>query len=481
MIAHQNVSGLAALGRHGDTMLVHMNPHEVAGLQAIAHAQGTSLTVNPHTGMPEAFSLVGFFKSFLPSLLGIGAGILFPEFSPWLIGAAVGGGTALATGSPLQGLMAGIGAGSATGVGSAIKSSFGLAGAPVSTTATGLSAGNGAINNLSSFATDTGAIGGVAGTGAAGIKNIGDFANLAGEGVTPGVVGSTGQVGGSTLSGLGGSAGLSFGNGAKGIDFYGAGVGDMVKGVGTGNTAVETGSGLSGLFDKANKAAGDFSTNLDKFSDKLGGPLSATARVGMPLFSALNKAGAFAPDPIEKDPREKYDPKRSLYLTGDSGLILNPNMEGAQGGLASMKGFKRFDIGGAVGGPVGGALAYTSPDGTHAQQTPAENYGLGRLNNLAQAQSTQTAQATGFAHGGYLNGPGDGMSDSIPASIEGQQPARLADGEFVVPADVVSHIGNGSSKAGAHRLYGMMNKIRKARTGTSKQGRHINPNKFLPA
>ena len=83
--------------------------------------------------------------------------------------------------------------------------------------------------------------------------------------------------------------------------------------------------------------------------------------------------------------------------------------------------------------------------------------------------------------GGYLDGPGDGMSDSIPATIEGRQPARLADGEFVVPADVVSHIGNGSSKAGAKRLYAMMDKIRHARTGTVKQGKQINPDKYLPA
>jgi hypothetical protein len=73
------------------------------------------------------------------------------------------------------------------------------------------------------------------------------------------------------------------------------------------------------------------------------------------------------------------------------------------------------------------------------------------------------------------------MSDSIPATIEGKQPARLADSEFVLPADVVSHIGNGSSKAGAKRLYKMMDKIRMARTGTKKQGKQINPDKYLPA
>jgi hypothetical protein len=86
-----------------------------------------------------------------------------------------------------------------------------------------------------------------------------------------------------------------------------------------------------------------------------------------------------------------------------------------------------------------------------------------------------------MAKGGYLDGQGDGMSDSIPATIEGKQPARLADGEFVVPADVVSHIGNGSSKAGSKRLYAMLDKVRKARTGHTKQGKQIKPEKYMPA
>jgi hypothetical protein len=86
----------------------------------------------------------------------------------------------------------------------------------------------------------------------------------------------------------------------------------------------------------------------------------------------------------------------------------------------------------------------------------------------------------GNPKGGYLNGQGDGMSDSIPATIEGKQPARLADGEFVVPADVVSHLGNGSSKAGSKKLYAMMDKVRHARTGNKKQGKQINPDKYLP-
>ena len=88
----------------------------------------------------------------------------------------------------------------------------------------------------------------------------------------------------------------------------------------------------------------------------------------------------------------------------------------------------------------------------------------------------------GYSDGGrLLKGPGDGMSDNIPAMIGQKQPARLADGEFVVPADVVSHLGNGSTEAGANVLYKMMEKVRRARTGNVKQGRQINPNKFIPS
>ena len=82
--------------------------------------------------------------------------------------------------------------------------------------------------------------------------------------------------------------------------------------------------------------------------------------------------------------------------------------------------------------------------------------------------------------GNFLSGGGDGMSDDIPAMIGAKQPARLADGEFVIPADVVSHLGNGSSKAGAAKLYAMMDKIRQERTGRKRQSPQINAAKYLP-
>jgi hypothetical protein len=93
---------------------------------------------------------------------------------------------------------------------------------------------------------------------------------------------------------------------------------------------------------------------------------------------------------------------------------------------------------------------------------------------------------TSFAQGGiagiprYIGGTHDGMQDTIPARIDGEQPAALSGGEFVIPADVVSHIGNGNSQAGAKQLFDMMARIRQARTGTTKQSRQINPMQFMP-
>jgi hypothetical protein len=98
-----------------------------------------------------------------------------------------------------------------------------------------------------------------------------------------------------------------------------------------------------------------------------------------------------------------------------------------------------------------------------------------------QKKMAQGGHLGGYSDGGrMLKGPGDGMSDDIPASIAGVQPARLANEEFVIPADVVSHLGNGSSEAGAKVLYDMLDRVRKARTGHTKQGKQINPQKLMP-
>jgi hypothetical protein len=98
---------------------------------------------------------------------------------------------------------------------------------------------------------------------------------------------------------------------------------------------------------------------------------------------------------------------------------------------------------------------------------------------LDDAFAYASPQQQNFAGGGLAVGPGDGMSDDIPAVIDGQHPAAIATDEYIVPADVVSHIGNGSSSAGGKALDSMVSRIRQARTGRSKQAPRINPNQFL--
>jgi hypothetical protein len=120
----------------------------------------------------------------------------------------------------------------------------------------------------------------------------------------------------------------------------------------------------------------------------------------------------------------------------------------------------------------------------YAQQrpAPASGEGLPQIPTQLNAQGGIPMAAGGLAGAGrYLQGKTDGMADEIETSIDGEQPALLSHGEFVIPADVVSHLGNGNSEAGAEKLYSMMDRIREARTGTTEQGKEINADKFLAA
>jgi hypothetical protein len=131
-----------------------------------------------------------------------------------------------------------------------------------------------------------------------------------------------------------------------------------------------------------------------------------------------------------------------------------------------------------------------------AYQTPEEQLGLGGFYDYMDQQLGGMRGQQGMAMGGLstlggysdggrlLRGPGDGVSDSIPASIGNRQPARLADGEFVVPARIVSEIGNGSTEAGARKLYAMMNRVQSARkksVGKGKVAVNSKADKYLPA
>ena len=111
-------------------------------------------------------------------------------------------------------------------------------------------------------------------------------------------------------------------------------------------------------------------------------------------------------------------------------------------------------------------------------------YGNSRLSPYARREEEKKMAAGGMAtspgQGYYLGGTTDGMADEVKANIDGKQEARLSDGEFVIPADVVSHLGNGNSDAGAKQLHSMMDNVRKERTGNVNQGKEINPNQFMP-
>jgi len=172
-------------------------------------------------------------------------------------------------------------------------------------------------------------------------------------------------------------------------------------------------------------------------------------------------------------------PQRLCYLRNGSMMWVPENEPcpgdsfdekgGAAGGIVKKGRIKKYQTGGIASLPardprMGGAM------------NPADGY------NFGFAEGGMAAMPEYQAGGKLLRGPGDGMSDDIPAVIRGKgvQRAALADGEFVIPADVVSHLGNGSTEAGAKKLYKMMEQIRRARTGTGKQAPQVNTDKFLP-
>ena len=173
-----------------------------------------------------------------------------------------------------------------------------------------------------------------------------------------------------------------------------------------------------------------------------------------------------------------YEPKTNP-LTGE----MTANMYGGGTGADALK-----DLMGSRDAVDQYVSQYQTDPATVAAKAKSGDYNamlaMNKINNTPNANYAQggIANLGGYSDGGrMLKGPGDGMSDSIPASIQGKQPARLADNEFVVPADVVSHLGNGSSDAGAKKLYAMMSKVRKARTGKAKQAPAIKADKYMPA
>jgi hypothetical protein len=194
-----------------------------------------------------------------------------------------------------------------------------------------------------------------------------------------------------------------------------------------------------------------------------------------------------------------------IYAQKPESMMTPPTLEEARAMARSQVGLGSLNAGGVgsgMAGTLGGPGYGEYPLGSAGPRVPpsSPNYvppprasggsgvGTGPItdetfygNPSERPQLRAAGGLLGLAKGGYfLGGMTDGMADKVPARIDGRQEARLSDGEFVVPADVVSHLGNGNSNAGAQQLYAMMDKVRQERTGRKQQGKQINPRRYMP-
>lgn len=354
-----------------------------------------------------------------------------------LIGAAVGGGTALVTGNdPLRGALLG---GVTGGAGGALMGA-GAAAAPTAVTSAGPTIA-GSVGNVAS-----------AGAGATG----------AGISALPSTGNIMGQIGGANLTGAGMASSLPAAPMANAVPSGIMPIRDLA------NSAMNLGGGAANAVSSGSTGImggiGDFYNNL-----------STTEKIALGIGGGALMSGLGQDNEMPEDKSRstfRYDPNkfRPSFPFAEGGIIaLNT------GGMSDMLGLDNPYTSGR--GPLDQQIP--DPNANNYSQAPAAGY-LG--NSVKMMASGGLTDLGGYSDGGQLlKGPGDGMSDNIPASIGDTQPARLADGEFVVPADVVSHIGNGSTDAGAKKLYAMMDRVREARTGNKKQGKQIDPAKYMVA
>jgi hypothetical protein len=420
-----------------------MTKGEIKGLQALAMAHGGSLSINPDTGLVEA----SFLKKMLPMIAGIGLSMI-PGIGPLAAAGMVGGFETVRTGDIGKGLMAGLGAYGGAGIGSALTS---------------------------------------AGTQAAGAA------------ATEATLAANPQLAGSEIAREMGTAGFNAPNLAAGAD---PSTMTMMDKVGAGFKA-----GPSAIYNAAPTG-----TMLG-----LGSTVANAMTPEVPPIPGQEKReyaeGSFlSPDfqaYVPRRPNPYYKPTGLGYAA--QGGSTNDIMMAAGGSYDDepMGDDDGMAMGGIAGYAAGGLKMQTmSPGEGIARDDDSDTASLGaydaamkrmekqyaaanlkpkgmpktNVSKLGQMKAMASGGLGGYSDGGrMLKGPGDGMSDSIPATIGRKQPARLADGEFVVPADVVSHLGNGSTDAGAKRLYSMMDKIRTARTGKKKQAPAVKASKYMPA
>ena len=507
-------NNLQSHGRGNDTMLIHMSPREVGGLQALAKAHGGSLTKNPSTGLPEA----NFLESILPTVIGLGiTAATGGAAAPWMIGAGVGAGTTLLTGSLEKGLLAGLGAAGGAGIGESLMGAGAAAGAESAALGTVGETATGAVPTMANSSTLIPPSGAGIGPAAYAPTSTGIGSNLSqmGSGLQS-AANAPGTFLSNNMTNLGMAAAPILGMtpeqpapqesedyirpydysqtvnpefGMPGQSYFSnqtftaqpAVLASDFTGFADGGIA-ELPQRYTQPVQPVNPAVTDYNRQL---MNRANYEYNQSPQLGA-FQSAIQGAGAYNPEAAaafqarraqqaeaikQIQPTEfgyQYDPttgmsKKMFDYSPSGGLAqevagLRSQLESIQSG-----GFQNYygDFNGGFGtGPNDMGMSDTDAGGM-GDASSAGNAGGG------WASGGITSLGSYSDGGRLLKGPGDGVSDNIPATIEGARPARLADGEFVVPARIVSEIGNGSTDAGAKRLYAMMDRIQNRRSRTT--------------
>jgi hypothetical protein len=491
-------------GRGPDDTLVHMSRNEVKSLNDLAMAHGGQLTTNPQTGLPEA----GFLSSILPMVAGAAlTGLSGGAINPLTAGLIVGGGTMLAGGSLQKGLLAGLGAYGGGGLGG------GLADLGVNSES-GLTGGaTGGANVPNTTALENAKLAEQAKLAQAAKYTSPDFLDVGGTGSNYLPTGSGG------LNVTGNNIGADFeqmpGNMPQGNLVSNPLTGSQLPPQpGITDRLSNMGSGLNSLVtdptaDKFKALGGGSWTGLAKTAGMAAAPVIAE---GLKPNSLSTTAASqkqvvphygFTPGMVTPTPKASATGVENTYfqpkytaLTNDQAQQLYPGYPAANfaGGGPVEQMSNQNAIGANTGFPQAYLhnAAYATPYQTPISQNVLTGPGDTAVDPYTGEQKMATGGISdaGYNLGGYsdggrlLRGPGDGVSDSIPASIGHKQPARLADGEFVVPARIVSELGNGSTEAGARRLYAMMDRVQSARKktiGKDKVAHNTRADKYLPA
>ena len=390
---------LQAQGRGEDSILIHMTPGEVKGLQALAMAHGGTLTVNPTTGLPEA----GFLSKILPTLLGVGLSFI-PGVGPLMAAGLVGGGTGLATGSLEKGLMAGLGAFGGASLGTALG----------------------------------------AGTGQGFLGGIGDkISNVFGGGATPAVTTAPAAISPYTMGSNAIASDLAFGAAAPT-----AGVGAGAQAPGFIDKIVAGGYGVgpnAPASELAKYGFGEGQTVGLRGYGALGG-------LALPLFQ--QEPGKGPKEEEEYSPISEYRPLPPRQVS----------YPGPGYGSREYNYFNPSTYPFAKGGEV------HLKDGSFVLDART-------VSEVGNGSSSAGQARLGPLGGIPIKGPGDGVSDSIPATIGGKQQARVARDEVMFSPEAVRRIGRGNERRGAQKLYGLMDKAHRERRAV-KRGE---PNKGLGA